>query len=127
VLLLGPGRAHLKYRRKLKKELVRRYHYNDEDVVVMEDVKDVREDAGIEPVLKEYNPMLVIAFFHKEARMDSVMFEIGFLCGFHGTKILGINLGLSTTEILISKLRVHTFTLSSRRLIMPHSMIQLNT
>ncbi|HEY7108576.1 MAG TPA: hypothetical protein VH415_04030 [Nitrososphaeraceae archaeon] len=59
----------------------------------MEDIKDIRADIGIdekyERILKDYDPTLVIAFFHYDARMDAVLFEIGFLCGLYGTKNIG--------------------------------------
>jgi hypothetical protein len=80
----------------VKEELVKSYRYKRKDIVIMEDVKDIRDDAGIdekyERILKDFDPMLVVAFFHKKARRDAVMFEIGFLCGLYGTQNIGIRL-----------------------------------
>jgi hypothetical protein len=83
----------LEYRRRVKDELVKSYRYKSRDIVIMEDVRDTRSDAGIdekyERILRDFDPMLVIAFFHRNARRDAVLFEIGFLCGLHGTKNMG--------------------------------------
>jgi hypothetical protein len=98
VLLLGPGRVHLNYRKKVRDELIKDYEYKLKDIVIMEDIKDIRNDTGIdekyERILKDYDPVLVIAFFHRKARMDAVLFEIGFLCGFYGTRNIGHRLNI---------------------------------
>ncbi len=100
LLLLGPGQNLLDYRRKIKNELVRKYGYNRRDIIIMEDIRSKRDDTGIdekfERILKYYDPMLVIALFHRKARMDGVIFEIGCLCGLYGTRNIGHRLRFLT-------------------------------
>jgi hypothetical protein len=98
LLLLGPGQNLLDHRRKIKNELVRKYGYKHQDIIIMEDIPDKRDDTGIdekfERIFKDYDPMLVIALFHRKARMDGVIFEIGCLCGLYGTRNIGQRLRL---------------------------------
>jgi hypothetical protein len=100
LLLLGPGRKLLDRRRKIKNELVHKYGYKHQDIIIMEDIPDKRNDTGIdekfERILKYYDPTLVIALFHRKARMDGVIFEIGVLCGLYGTRNIGQRLRFLT-------------------------------
>jgi hypothetical protein len=100
LLLLGPGQNLLDHRRKIKNDLVCKYGYNRRDIIIMEDIRAKRDDTGIdekfERILKYYDPMLVIALFHRKARMDGVIFEIGCLCGLYGTRNIGQRLRFLT-------------------------------
>jgi hypothetical protein len=35
-MLLAPGKQHLTYRKKVKKELIEKFHYKPENIIIME-------------------------------------------------------------------------------------------
>jgi hypothetical protein len=89
LFLLGPGKDFLDYRRRVKQELLNTGYYKEENIIIMEDLKKSLLDASIvemfERIVREFDPTLIIAFFHKRAKkMDAVMFEIGFICCRYG-------------------------------------------
>ncbi len=126
LLLLGPGQNLLDYRRKIKNELVRKYGYNRRDIIIMEDIRSKRYDIGIdekfERILKYYDPMLVVALFHRKARMDGVIFEIGCLCDLYGTRNIGHRLRFLTDLDTISKQRHLILQRFSQRSVTFHLM-----
>jgi hypothetical protein len=88
LFLLGPGNDFLEYRRRVKHELLDIGYYKDENIAIMEDKKDNILDISIvekfERTVQDFDRTLVIAFFHKRARIHAVMFEIGFICCKYG-------------------------------------------
>jgi hypothetical protein len=88
-MLLAPGKQHLTYRKKVKKELIEKFHYKPENIIIMEQLKNLKNvkrlDKKFEIIIKEYDPQLIVAFFMTGAFMDAVLFEIGFLCGKYNT------------------------------------------
>ena len=56
-------------------------------------LKNIDSDTGIdgkfERIMKDYNPMLYLAFFHKGQNMDAVIFEIGCICCKYGSHKIG--------------------------------------
>ena len=89
LFLLGPGKDFLDYRRRVRQELLNTGYYKDENIVIMEDLEKNILDVSIvemfERTVREFDPTLFIAFFHKRAKMDAVMFEIGFICCRYGS------------------------------------------
>jgi len=82
-LLLAAGADNLPYRRTVKEELTK---YGYSNVIIMEDLPE--DDKGIcfkfEGILDKYDPHLIITFFHNEVKRDSILFELGFICGKSG-------------------------------------------
>jgi hypothetical protein len=85
IMLLG-SYERLRFRRKVKQELL---EMGFKGVIIMEDLqKDKKNldygslDEKFESIVKEYNPKLFVAIFHKKAvNFSGVIFEIGWLCG----------------------------------------------
>jgi hypothetical protein len=79
-MLLGPG-EYIDYRKKVRIELI---EMGITGVILMEDeidkLKDISLDDKFHRIINEKNPSLFIAFFHNGARMDGVIFELGWLC-----------------------------------------------
>jgi hypothetical protein len=87
-MLLAPGKEHLTYRKKVKRELIKKFGYKSKNIIIMEQIETVTEikslDKKFETIIKKYDPQLIVAFFMSGAFMDAVLFEIGFLCGRYG-------------------------------------------
>lgn len=88
ILLLGPL-DRLKHRQNVKKELVEMGYQN---IIIMESAdahpSEVTLDIKFSSIIRNFEP-LVIAFFHKDSRMDGVTFEIGWLCCNYNADELG--------------------------------------
>jgi len=80
--VLGPGGAHLAYRRRVREELIGKGY---ERIVLMESTDEVFTDVTLDNkfrrIIADFNPVLIFAFFLAGARMDGVTFELGWLCG----------------------------------------------
>jgi len=80
-MLLGPGREHLKDRQNVILELSEMGYRN---IMIMEQVNDSLTDKNLADkfsrIISTYLPRLYVAFFYKDARMDGVTFELGWLC-----------------------------------------------
>ena len=88
IMLLGPGKNFLNYRRAVKGELQGK-GYN---VLIMEDERDDAMQIGLDAKfldLVNREPNLHVAFFHTGARMDAVIFEIGCLVYHYGSISIG--------------------------------------
>jgi hypothetical protein len=87
-MLLGPG-EFLDFRRKVKEELVQKGY----DVVIMEELSELETDSSLdekfERIVRKYDPFLFIAFFHKDADMRGVIFEVGFISCYYKTVNIG--------------------------------------
>jgi hypothetical protein len=84
-MLLGSGATQfLNHRKKIKKEL-KKIGYPE--VIIMEETDDKLTDKSLNEkfgrILNQYDIKLFIAIFHKGARIDGVVFEIGWLCGYY--------------------------------------------
>jgi hypothetical protein len=92
-MLLGPG-EFLRFRKQLQKEL-KELGYKP---IIMEDIEEKRHESGLdekfERIMKQYDPRLFFAFFHKDTSMEAVIFEIGCICCKYGTHKIGKRLRL---------------------------------
>lgn len=69
-------------------------------VTIMEEYKEkiskMTEYGGIDEkfewLVEQNQPEVFFAFFHKDTRMDAVIFEIGWICGRFGTKKINTKL-----------------------------------
>lgn len=59
----------------------------------MEEIVDRLTDKSLDDkyhrIIKEYDPTLFVAFFHRGAKMDGVTFELGWLCCKYHSNRLG--------------------------------------
>jgi len=81
-MLLGP-RGKLNLRHRIKTKLVEN-GYADENIIIMEDIKEDDEkffDNKFGSILDKHTPQLFFVFFHKNQKMDGVIFELGWICG----------------------------------------------
>lgn len=83
LMLLGSGeRQHLEFRKKVRDELVEK---GFKKIIIMEEnvdreYEDVSLDGKLRRIIEGSDPDLFVAFFSKDARMDGVAFELGWLC-----------------------------------------------
>jgi hypothetical protein len=87
-MLLGPG-SYLQYRQKVRLDLL---NMGYKRVLIMEDLKRCGHggiNEKFEWIIREYDPRLFVAFFHKESHMDAVIFEIGCLLCKFGSQNIG--------------------------------------
>jgi hypothetical protein len=83
VMLLGSGQVeHLGFRKKVRNELIER---GFRTIIILEEspddeYADVSLDDKFRRIVKGNEPDLFVAFFHGNARMDGVAFELGWLC-----------------------------------------------
>jgi hypothetical protein len=83
VMLLGSGqKEHLEFRKKVRDELVEKGFRR---IIIMEEslddeYRDIRLDDKLRRIIEGFDPDLFVAFFHGNARMDGVAFELGWLC-----------------------------------------------
>jgi hypothetical protein len=89
-MLLGPGKQHLQTRQTTQIELA---EIGYKRVVIMEQIKDSLTDRILADkfnrIITDNAPRLYIAFFHNDAKMDGVTFELGWLC--HMYHLSGLN------------------------------------
>jgi hypothetical protein len=92
-MLLGPGKYYLETRQKTQLELV---EIGYKRVVIMEQIMDRLTDRSLDDkfnrIITIYAPRLYIAFFHNDAKMDGVTFELGWLCHMYHSSGLNNNL-----------------------------------
>ena len=92
VMLLGSAQDQpLEFRKRVRDELVEMGFRN---IIIMEEsadreYEDISLDGKLRRIISVSNPDLFVAFFHKDARMDGVIFELGWLCCKFST--IGIN------------------------------------
>lgn len=91
-MLLGPGQ-HLQTRETTQIEL-KKIGYST--VVIMEHIADSLTDKSLDDkfnrIITDYTPKLYIAFFHNDAKMDGVTFELGWLSHMYRSSGLNNNL-----------------------------------
>lgn len=94
-MLLGPGKEHLPARQIVAVELA---EIGYQKVVIMEQVKDSLADKSLagkfSRIISTYAPKLFVAFFYKDAKMDGVAFELGWLSNMYQSSGLTSNLRL---------------------------------
>jgi hypothetical protein len=80
IMLLGAG-SRLKDRQDIRLELIQKGYQN---IIIMENMEDNPTDRSLDAkfgrIVGTELPDFFFALFHKEARMDGVTFEIGWLC-----------------------------------------------
>jgi hypothetical protein len=83
LMLLGSGEEpYLGFRKQVRDELVEK---GLKRVLIMEEkaneeYKDITLDDKLRRIIGEFNPDLYVAIFNKDAKMDGVAFELGWLC-----------------------------------------------
>jgi hypothetical protein len=93
LMLLGSGQR-LSHRKNVRRKLLT---MGFKKVIIMEDIVSKanksssygRLEQKFEWLMKRYNPRLFFAFFHNEAPMDAVIFEIGCICCRYGSRNIG--------------------------------------
>jgi hypothetical protein len=93
IMLLGPGKF-LCYRKRIRDDLNTTYGVDLKNIIIMEDVEDQQygtlHDKFVR-IIEKYQPNLYVAFFHKDADMQSVIYEIALLSEKFGSELFRTN------------------------------------
>ncbi len=87
-MLLGPSK-HTHIREKVRKELKKKGY---KKIILMEDIKNKDDewlDVKFKRIIETHKPEIFVAFFHKHTKMNAVIFEIGWICGYYGPDKVG--------------------------------------
>ena len=92
-MLLGPG-EFLYYRRSVRDDLNTIYGMDPKNIIIMEDVED-KQSATLHDIfvriVEKCQPNMYVAFFHKVADMQSVIYEIALLRERFGSELFRDN------------------------------------
>ena len=85
ILLLAAWNDNLKYRKEVKDELNKDGYSN---VIIMEELPDDHNGLcyKFEQILEKHKPNLIIAFLHKDVKIDSLLIELGIIIGKYGSE-----------------------------------------